>query len=150
MTLSGDPFPSTELSPPEQWAAIPDIAKLQIIGFIGFLEIYSEASSSLTSSAYLPHYVNGGQPGKFPTFDSVPHPMPLNSLYDPLNLHKNKSEEAKAKGLVREINNGRLAQLGIFGFLCEQTIPGSVPGLSSIVKPYAGDLIGGFDFTFGH
>ena len=150
MTLAGDPFPSTDLSPPEQWAAIPDVAKWQIIGFIGFLEIYSEASSSLTSGAYLPHYVNGGQPGKFPTFDSVPHPMPLNSLYDPFGLHKNKSEEAKAKGLVREINNGRLAQLGIFGFLCEQTIPGSVPGLSSIVKPYAGDLIGGFDFTFGH
>ena len=40
-----------------------------------------------------------------------------------------------------------VAVLGIFGFLCEQTIPGSVPGLSGIVKPYDGPMIGGLDFT---
>ena len=38
--------------------------------------------------------------------------------------------------------------LGIFGFLAEQTIPGSVPLLSEIVKPYNGDLIAGKVFTF--
>jgi hypothetical protein len=147
MTTDGTPFPSTDLSPPEQWASLPEAAKLQIVLFIGFLEIYSEASASFTGPAGLPHYVNGGIPGKYPTFDSVPHPVPLN-LFDPLGLSKKRTPEQKAKGLKAEINNGRLAQLGIFGFLCEQTIPGSVPVLSGVVKPYAGDLIGGLDFTF--
>ena len=37
MTLDGTPFPQG-VSPPEAWDAIPDAAKLQIIGFVGFLE----------------------------------------------------------------------------------------------------------------
>ena len=40
MTLDGDAFP-TGLSPPEAWDAIPDIAKLQIFWFVGFLEFVS-------------------------------------------------------------------------------------------------------------
>ncbi len=62
-------------------------------------------------------------------------------MYDPFGWHKNRSEEAKAAGLVKEINNGRLAMLGIFGFLCEQTIPGSVPALSGVVQPYSGEVM---------
>jgi Chlorophyll A-B binding protein len=38
MTMDGTPFPSIELSPPEQWDALPLPSKLQIILFIGFLE----------------------------------------------------------------------------------------------------------------
>lgn len=34
--------------------------------------------------------------------------------------------------------------LGIFGFLCEQTIPGSVPALSGIVQPYSGEVMAPF------
>ena len=41
MTLDGDAFP-TGLSPPEAWDAIPDIAKLQIFWFVGFLEFVSK------------------------------------------------------------------------------------------------------------
>jgi len=59
-------------------------------------------------------------------------------------LSKNRSEEAKARGLRAEINNGRLAMLGLFGFLCAQTIPGSVPLLSSIVQPYNGEVMAPF------
>jgi hypothetical protein len=89
-----------------------------------------------------------GKPGAFPKFGAaVPHPVPF-QLYDPFNFSKNRSEEAKARGLVMEINNGRLAMLGIFGFLLEQTIPGSIPLLGEIVKPYGGDLIAGKAFTF--
>jgi len=117
LTTAGTPHPSTALSPPEQWDALPFASKLQIVGFVGFLEFYSELTPKSGSASSLPHYVNGGVPGKFPTFDDVPHPMPLNSLYDPLGLSKNKSEDAKARGLLGEINNGRLAMLGIFGFL---------------------------------
>jgi hypothetical protein len=69
-------------------------------------------------------------------------------LYDPFGFSKNRTPEQKEKGLVAEINNGRLAQLGIFGFLCEQTIPGSVPGLSSIVSPYSGEVMAPFEGNF--
>ena len=147
MTIEGTPFPSGDLSPPEQWAALPIGAKHQIISFIGFLEIYSELASSFTDDNKVTHYMKGGKPGQFPKFGpTIPHPVPLN-YFDPLGMSKNKSEEAKAKGLIAEINNGRLAQLGIFGFLCEQTIPGSVPALSGIVSPYSGDMIAGKAFT---
>lgn len=63
---------------------------------------------------------------------------------DPFKLSKNKSEEAKARGLKAEINNGRLAQLAILAFLSEQTTPGSVPLLSGIVQPYAGEPMAPF------
>merc|ERR1719384_47801 len=42
MTMDGTPFPSTDLSPPEQWDALPFASKVQIILFVGFLEWYSE------------------------------------------------------------------------------------------------------------
>jgi len=60
------------------------------------------------------HYMRGGKPGYFPTFSANVHPMPLN-LFDPFKWSKNASPEKKAKGLVTETNNGRLAMLGLFG-----------------------------------
>lgn len=107
-------------SPPEQFDALPLAAKAQIILFIGFLEWFSELYGIRD-----PHYIKGGKPGAFPDLKgNLPHPVPFN-LFDPFNLSRNRSEEAKARGLLAEINNGRLAMLGIIGFLCEQTIPGS-------------------------
>jgi len=148
MTMSGSPFPGSDLSPPEQWDALPFGSKLQIILFVGFLEVYSELTPREGSNAGQVHYTKGGQPGKFPTFDAIPHSVPFN-LYDPFNFSTNMSDELKEKRLRAEINNGRLAQLGIFGFLCAQTIPGSVPALSGIVKPYDGEVMAPFsaDFT---
>lgn len=149
MTLSGMAFPSTELSPPEQWDALPLASKMQIILFIGFLEFYSELSEQPGSNSGQLHYTKGGVPGKYPTFDSIPHPVPFN-LYDPFGFNKNMSAETKERRLRAEINNGRLAQLGLFGFLCAQTIPGSVPALEGIVKPYSGEVMAPFsaDFAF--
>ena len=143
LTTGGMAHPSTDLSPPEQWDALPFASKIQIIVFVGFLEWYSELSDNSGEA----HYTKGGKPGAYPPFDNVPHKVPLN-LFDPFGMSKNRSEEAKAKGLLAEINNGRLAMLGIFGFLCEQTIPGSVPVLSSIVKPYAGEVMAPFSADF--
>jgi hypothetical protein len=144
LTTGGMPHPSTDLSPPEQWDALPFASKVQIILFVGFLEWYSELYGNGEA-----HYTKGGKPGAYPTFENLPHKVPLN-LFDPLGMSKKRSEEAKARGLIAEINNGRLAQLGIFGFLCEQTIPGSVPALTGIVKPYVGEVMAPFsaDFTF--
>ena len=50
-------------------------------------------------------------------------------------------EETKQRRLLMEVNNGRLAMLGIFGFLSAQTVPGSVPLLTNIVKPYSGEIM---------
>jgi len=127
-------------SPPEQWDALPDAAKWQIILFVGFLEWFSEAAGT--------HYMRGGKPGQFPRFDEskelVPHPVPIGSLYDPFGFHKNKSEEAKAAGLVKELNNGRLAQIGIIGFLAAQKVEGSVPLLKGVVSHYDGEPMAPF------
>jgi len=148
MTLEGTPFPGVDLSPPEQWDVLPFASKLQIVLFVGFLEWYSELTPGDGSDVGQTHYTKGGQPGKYPDFQGgIPHPVPYN-LFDPFRYSKNATEEEKARGLLVEINNGRLAMLGIFGFLCEQTIPGSVPALTDVVKPYAGQVMAPFASDF--
>lgn len=137
-TLAGDSFPSIDLSPEQQWDACPIMARLQILSVIGLLEIWDEFGGSKDS----PHYMKGRQPGNYPTFavfrDNVHFVL---DLYDPFNFNKNMSDEKKAERLVMEINNGRLAMLGIFGFLVADTIPGAVPLLDSIAMPYVGDVM---------
>ena len=147
MTMDGKAFPGTELSPPEQWDALPFAAKLQIVLFVGFLEWWSELSAEEGSAGGQLHYTKGGQPGKFPTFDALPHPVPFN-LYDPFKFHTKLTDEQKEKRLRAEINNGRLAMLGIFGFLSEQTIPGAVPALGGVVKPFSGEVMAPFSGDF--
>lgn len=138
LSFDGTPFPGAAGSPPEQWDALPDAAKWQIILFVGFLEWFSEASGK--------HYMRGGKPGAFPNFsdsDLIPHPVPLN-LFDPFGFSKGKSEEQKAQGLIKELNNGRLAMIGIMGFISEQRVEGSVPLLKGLVSHYDGETMAPF------
>jgi len=134
-------------SPGDQWDALPSAAKLQILVFIGFLEMWSETSSALKADGQ-EHYVRGGKPGYFPALNrkddlAYPHPVPFN-LFDPFSLSKNKTPEQKERGLLIEINNGRLAMLGIFGFLSKSKGL-IVPGLDSVdIKPYAGEYMAPF------
>jgi len=139
MQLDGTPFPSGN-SAPEIWDNVSDNAKWQIFGLILFLELWGEISTDEHA-----HYMRGGKPGDFPDFDVValPHPVPFN-LYDPFGLNKKASAEKKARGLNIEINNGRLAMLGLFGFLAEAKVPGSVPALSGIIPPYDGEVMAPF------
>jgi len=130
--------------PADQWDALPTASKVQILCFIGFLEICSESKYILEQSGNK-HYMSGGKPGAFPSLKTVmPHPVPFD-LFDPFGLSKNASPEKKEKGLLAEINNGRLAQLGIMAFVAESKIPGSVPALGSLgIKPYAGEVMAPF------
>jgi hypothetical protein len=74
----------------------------------------------------------------------------LVDLYDPFGFNKNMSEETKERRLTAELNNGRLAQLGIFGFLCADKIPGSVPALNDIAISYAGNPMIPFEGQFSY
>ena len=68
--------------PADQWDALSTGAKLQILGVVGFLEMWSETSAALELDGQK-HYVRGGKPGYFPTLKGrFPHPVPLN-LWDP-------------------------------------------------------------------
>lgn len=137
-TLAGDSFPSIELSPEQQWDACPLMARVQILTVIGLLEVWDEFGGSKDT----PHYMKGRQPGKYPTFQEFRDNVHfVFDLYDPFNFNKKMSEAKKAERLVMEINNGRLAMLGIFGFLVADTIPGAVPLLNTIAKPYDGNVM---------
>ena len=88
--------------------------------------------------------MKGGKPGAFPSIKGIfPHPVPFD-LYDPFSLSKNASPEKKEKGLRTEINNGRLAMLGIMAFVSESKIPGSVPALTGKIASYSGEVMAPF------
>jgi len=126
--------------PAAQLDALSVAGKLQILGVIGLLELWSENSNALAAAGET-HYMRGGKPGFFPSFqplrDTIGQP-PLD-LFDPFGFSKKASAEKKAKGLLTEINNGRLAMLGIMGFVSESKVPGSVPSLNGLITPYAGE-----------
>jgi hypothetical protein len=165
--IPGDELCAPGVSPPELWQNIPAEAKWQILATIGIFEFYSEAAMA-KSPGQGGHYMRGGKPGFFPPFnlpkgekgqsgvgtleDSeggplLPHPVPLN-LYDPFGFNKNKSDEWKANKLKIEINNGRLAMIGLMAFLSEGAIPGSVPALKGLI-PATGEInvMSPLDFT---
>ena len=161
------------LSAPAVWDALPEASKYQIIGVIGCLEIWSENSAVLERQGTT-HYMRGGKPGFFPAFKgqslpelksagapegkyqgsdyegptalfpSILHPVPFN-LYDPFNFSKNMSPEKKVQRLNMEVNNGRLAMIGLAGFISEASIPGSVPFLAGRIQPYVGDVMQPFE-----
>jgi len=128
--------------PADQWDALPTAAKVQILLGIGFLEMWGETSVALELDGQK-HYVRGGKPGYYPKFgDRFPHPVPLN-LWDPFGFTKNMSEERKEKALIAEVNNGRLAMIGLFS-LIGASKGVNVGPLTGMVKPYAGEYMAPF------
>jgi len=126
------------LTPPEQWDAIPLAGKLQIFTLIGMLESYGEILDV--------HYCNGGLPGYYPPIKGN-RPEIWFNLYDPFNWFDESKD--KVFGRQCEINNGRLAMLGILGILSEAKVPGSVPAISGLIPEYSGNVMAPFsgDFT---
>jgi len=149
--IPGDELCAPGVSPVALWEGLPIEAKVQIILAIGILEGYGERAMALSPEVG-GHYMRGGKPGIYPPLKAekgkgkngvltdkennmlLPHPVPLN-LFDPFGGTSGKSDEWKAEKLQVEINNGRLAMIGLMGFLYEGAVPGSVPFLKGLVPP---------------
>jgi len=152
MMRDGTPFPSIDLSPEAQWDAVPEAAKWQIFTVIAAMELWDEASGGegyTDEENAMTHYTKGRQPGKYPSFklfrDNVHFVL---DLYDPFGLFKKMSEEKKEERLITEINNGRLAMIGIFAFMAADKVEGSVPYLSQYAQPYDGNIMAPFSAQF--
>jgi len=141
ITFPWAPFSSgyEGMAAPAIWDKLPLEARLQIILVVGFFEFWSESSYILKSEGQS-HYMRGGKPGYFPTFKELPHPVPLN-LFDPFGFTKKMAPEAKSKKLLAEVNNGRLAMIGLMSLLAESKVPGSVPALAGLIKSYDGNVM---------
>jgi len=128
------------LTPPEQWDAIPLYGKLQILVIVGMLESYGEILD--------PHYTKGGLPGYYPPIKGK-RPELIFNLYDPFGFFEQDSVEKKARGRLAEVNNGRLAMLGLFACLSESKGL-IVPPLDAIAgfPKYDGDIMIPFSSDF--
>merc|ERR1712118_561811 len=92
------------------------------------------------------HHMSGGKPGQFPAFNTfgvTNQFLPL-PLFDPFGFTTDLSEEEKATKLLREVQNGRLAMIGLFSLISEARVPGAVPALSGLIKPYDGEVMAPF------
>ena len=72
----------------------------------------------------------------------MPHPVPLD-LWDPFGFTKKMTPERKEKALLAEINNGRLAMIGIMSLMC--AAKGAIVGpLDGVIPAYGGEPMAPF------
>jgi len=134
-------------TPQAQWDNIPLIGKLQILTLVGMLESYGEGAGQ--PEGYV-HYTKGGQPGYYPPIKGKGGigGQILFNLWDPFQLPGGPSSQSaadKERGLFVEINNGRLAMIGLFSVLAESAVPGSNPQFKFLdihIPEYSGNVMG--------
>jgi hypothetical protein len=97
------------MKPIDAWDAVPFAGKIQILFACLITEIITESKEV--------HYTKGGQ---LPTI--VFPPIDMSSI-DAATLRRRRDSE---------LNNGRLAMIGIMSFFAHAYIPGSVPVLPAI------------------
>jgi hypothetical protein len=144
--FGSEPFLSTASipGPIDQFEALPWLTRWNLILGVGFLEGWGELCAPGRTE---PHYMRGGKPGYYPSFKDFAKEgtlygwYPKLDLWDPFGFTKNMSPETKERRLLAEINNGRLAMLGLSGFIAEAKVPGSVPLLNGKVPQFEGDLV---------
>ena len=101
----------------QAWANVPDAGKLQMLLAIGAIETASEFQK--------PHYMSGGRLG------SIPGPFGLR-LWDPIGSMSSMDEDTKATKRQMELNNGRLAMIGVASFISASYIDGSEIGRAHV------------------
>jgi len=101
----------SQLSPLEQWAALPGLGKFQILLAIGIIEHQSEWKIK-------PHYMAGGTPGSL---------KGLKNFWDPAGLTSKMSPAKLERQRLSELKNGRAAMLGVVSVLIADSIPGAIP-----------------------
>uniref|UniRef100_A0A7S2D6J2 Plastid light harvesting protein n=1 Tax=Octactis speculum TaxID=3111310 RepID=A0A7S2D6J2_9STRA len=112
---SGTSFESlANAGPIGAWDGLSTIGKVQILVFLGCIEIAGEMPK--------PHYMKGGKPGVIPY------------IWDPLGVTSKMSEDTLRTNRTKEINNGRLAMIAIISFFSAAQIDGSVPALVGMMK----------------
>ena len=135
-------------TPQEQWANIPLIGKLQILVLVGMLESYGEGAGQ--PDGYV-HYTKGGLPGYYPPIVGGGGGQITLNLYKPFDIFPEQDEAQKARGRQVEINNGRLAMLGLISVLA-QSLPthDATPVLSAIPNfpEYSGNVMIPFSNDF--
>merc|ERR1740123_1275325 len=123
LTMGGDKFASLGTGNPLlAWDNVSDKGKWSILGFIGLLEVLGEAEK--------PHYMRGGKSG---THDLV--------WYFGSKYISGKDDAAKLRSRTAEINNGRLAMVGIMSLIAASTVGGSVPYFEGVsLEAYTGSV----------
>jgi hypothetical protein len=155
MTMDGQAWPKLEEvgSVPALWDAIPEGGKWQIILFVGILEWWDEYQFEPEKNTNKPkHYMRGGRPGDYPDFfgnyeGKEGNFLPLN-LFDPFKFAKKMTPEQSAKRRVMEVNNGRMAMVGLFSLLAESKLEGSVPLIAGKLPHYDGAVMAPFEANF--
>jgi len=102
------------LKPFDAWDQTPDNIKSWILFFAFCTELATESDAGRRGGQ---HYMKGGKSPEivFPRFD-----------------FSNVDAETLTIKRSRELNNGRLAMIGIISFIAANNIPGSVPALSGL------------------